>query len=141
VRLEIGGDALELSEATTWSGTSPAHVIEGQIEDPAWFHRDLRGFRPAVHAGEPVAQHRVLLECCYGGAFSQRVTVRAAGDVDVLASFPGDDHSQRPSVFTSALEYSFACPGETPTPVTLDYRDRQEDDTLTDQFDVVGKRD
>jgi hypothetical protein len=106
VRLEIGGDALELSEATTWSGTSPAHVIEGQIEDPAWFHRDLRGYRPAVHAGEPVAQHRVLLECCYGGR-----------------------------------EYSFACPGETPTPVTLDYRDRQEDDTLTDQFDVVGKRD
>ena len=73
----------------------------------------------------------LLLDCCYGGAFSQGVTVRAAGDVNVLDSFPGgklgggrgravitassameyafegdqlaDDHSQRPSVFTSAL--------------------------------------
>ncbi|MEJ3744953.1 caspase family protein [Actinomycetes bacterium KLBMP 9797] len=73
----------------------------------------------------------LLLDCCYGGAFSQGVTVRAAGDVNVLDSFPGkglgggrgravitassameyafegdqlsDDHSSRPSVFTSAL--------------------------------------
>ena len=73
----------------------------------------------------------LLLDCCYGGAFSQGVTVRAAGDVNVLDSFPGgrlgggrgravitassameyafegdrlaDDHSRRPSVFTSAL--------------------------------------
>jgi hypothetical protein len=73
----------------------------------------------------------LLLDCCYGGAFSQGVSVRAAGDVNVLDSFPGgklgggrgravitassameyafegdqlaDDHSQRPSVFTSAL--------------------------------------
>jgi hypothetical protein len=70
----------------------------------------------------------LFLDCCYGGAFSQGVTVRAAGDVNVLDSFPGgrlgrgravitassateyafegdqlaDDHS-RPSVFTSAL--------------------------------------
>jgi len=72
----------------------------------------------------------LLLDCCYGGAFSQGVRVRAAGDVNVLDSFPGgrlgggrgravitassameyafegdqlaDDHS-RPSVFTSAL--------------------------------------
>jgi hypothetical protein len=73
----------------------------------------------------------LLLDCCYGGAFSQGVTVRAAGDVNVLDSFPGgklgggrgravitassameyafegdrlaDDQSPRPSVFTSAL--------------------------------------
>jgi hypothetical protein len=73
----------------------------------------------------------LLLDCCYGGAFSQGVTVRAAGDVNVLDSFPSgrlgggrgravitassaieyafdgdqlaDDHSQRPSVFTSAV--------------------------------------
>jgi hypothetical protein len=73
----------------------------------------------------------LLLDCCYGGAFSKGVTVRAAGDVNVLGSFPGgklgggrgravitassameyafegdqlaDDHSRRPSVFTSAL--------------------------------------
>ncbi|HZN18324.1 MAG TPA: caspase family protein [Micromonosporaceae bacterium] len=73
----------------------------------------------------------LLLDCCYGGAFSQGVTVRATADVNVLDSFPGgglgggrgravitassameyafegdqlaDDHSPRPSVFTSAL--------------------------------------
>ncbi|MFB9239945.1 caspase domain-containing protein [Plantactinospora siamensis] len=83
----------------------------------------------------------LLLDCCYGGAFSKGVTVRAAGDMNVLSSFaettataaggPGgrvgggrgravitassameyafegdqlaDDHSRRPSVFTSAL--------------------------------------
>jgi hypothetical protein len=73
----------------------------------------------------------LLLDCCYGGAFSQGVRVRAAGDVNVLDSFPGgklgggrgravitassameyafegdhlaDDQSRRPSVFTSAL--------------------------------------
>ena len=73
----------------------------------------------------------LLLDCCYGGAFSQGVTVRAAGDVNVLDAFPGgrlgggrgravitassameyafegdrlaDDHSPQPSVFTAAL--------------------------------------
>ena len=73
----------------------------------------------------------LLLDCCYGGAFAQGVTVRAAGDVNVLDSFPhertgggrgravitasnamefafegdrlGDDQRRRPSVFTSAL--------------------------------------
>jgi Caspase domain len=73
----------------------------------------------------------LLLDCCYGGAFSQGVQVRAAGDVNVLDSFPqgrsgggrgravitassameyafegdqlGDNQQRRPSVFTSAL--------------------------------------
>ena len=73
----------------------------------------------------------LLLDCCYGGAFAQGVTVRASGDVNVLDSFPqgrsgggrgravitasnameyafegdrlADDQHQRPSVFTSAL--------------------------------------
>ncbi|TCM45994.1 caspase domain-containing protein [Kribbella sp. VKM Ac-2568] len=73
----------------------------------------------------------LLLDCCYGGAFARGVAVRAAGDVNVLDSFTGerlgggrgravitassameyafegdqlaDDHSPRPSVFTSAL--------------------------------------
>lgn len=73
----------------------------------------------------------LLLDCCYGGAFAQGVTVRAAGDVDVLGSFPrerlpsgrgravitassameyafegdqlADDAHARPSVFTAAL--------------------------------------
>ena len=73
----------------------------------------------------------LLLDCCYGGAFSQGVTVRASGDLNVLDSFPvgrlgggrgravisasssieyafegdqlADDHDPRPSVFTAAL--------------------------------------
>jgi Caspase domain len=73
----------------------------------------------------------LFLDCCYGGAFGQGVTVRAAGDVNVMDSFPSeklaggrgravitasssmeyafegdqlsDDHSRRPSVFTAAL--------------------------------------
>jgi uncharacterized caspase-like protein len=73
----------------------------------------------------------LLLDCCYGGAFSQGVAVRAAGDVNVLESFPGgrsgggrgravitasssmeyafegdrlaDDQAVTPSVFTAAL--------------------------------------
>ncbi len=73
----------------------------------------------------------LLLDCCYGGAFSQGVAVRAAGDVNVLDSFPGgrlgggrgravitassameyafegdqlaDDRARAPSVFTAAL--------------------------------------
>ncbi len=73
----------------------------------------------------------LFLDCCYGGAFGQGVTVRAAGDVNVMDSFPGeklgggrgravitasssteyafegdqlaDDRSRQPSVFTAAL--------------------------------------
>jgi len=78
----------------------------------------------------------LLLDCCYGGAFAQGVKVRAAGDVNVLDSFPqgrsgggrgravitassameyafegdqlGDDQQRRPSVFTSALVQGLA---------------------------------
>lgn len=68
----------------------------------------------------------LLLDCCYGGAFSKGVSVRAAGEVDVLPAlssgrgravitassaveyaFEGDeltdDRPAQPSVFTSAL--------------------------------------
>jgi caspase domain-containing protein len=73
----------------------------------------------------------LLLDCCYGGAFAHGSMVRAAGDVNVLDSFPqgrlgggrgravitasnameyafegdqlAEDQRQRPSVFTSAL--------------------------------------
>jgi len=73
----------------------------------------------------------LLLDCCYGGAFSQGVTVRSSGDANVLDSFPherlgggrgravitasssieyafegdhlADNHTARPSVFTTAL--------------------------------------
>lgn len=78
----------------------------------------------------------LFLDCCYGGAFGQGVTVRAAGDVNVMDSFPGeklgggrgravitasssmeyafegdqlaDDRSRRPSVFTTALVQGLA---------------------------------
>jgi Caspase domain len=78
----------------------------------------------------------LLLDCCYGGAFAQGVKVRAAGDINVLDSFPqgrsgggrgravitastameyafegdrlSDDQHQRPSVFTSALVQGLA---------------------------------
>ncbi len=73
----------------------------------------------------------LLLDCCYGGAFDQGVTVRAAGSANVLENFPAgrlgggrgravitassameyafegdslaDEHQQQPSVFTAAL--------------------------------------
>lgn len=73
----------------------------------------------------------LLLDCCYGGAIARGVSVRAAGDVNVLESFPqerlgggrgravitassameyafegerlADDHTERPSIFTAAL--------------------------------------
>jgi Caspase domain len=78
----------------------------------------------------------LLLDCCYGGAFAQGVKVRAAGNVNVLDSFPqdktgggrgravitassamefafegdqlGDSQPRRPSVFTSALVQGLA---------------------------------
>ncbi|HEY5248746.1 MAG TPA: caspase family protein, partial [Dermatophilaceae bacterium] len=73
----------------------------------------------------------LFLDCCYGGAFGQGVSVRASGSANVLESFPSgklgggkgravitasssmeyafegnalaDDHQQQPSLFTSAL--------------------------------------
>jgi Caspase domain len=99
----------------------------------------------------------LLLDCCYGGAFGQGVAVRASGDVNVLGSFPhegsgggrgravitassameyafegdqlAEDHSPRPSVFTSALVKGLAT-GEA---------DRDEDGwvSLDDLYDYV----
>lgn len=73
----------------------------------------------------------LFLDCCYGGAFGQGVSVRASGSANVLESFPAgklgggkgravitasssmeyafegnelaDDHQQPPSLFTAAL--------------------------------------
>jgi hypothetical protein len=99
----------------------------------------------------------LLLDCCYGGAFAQGVRVRAAGDVNVLDSFPqertgggrgravitassameyafegerlADDRRRRPSVFTSALVQGLAT-GEA---------DRDEDGwvSLNELYDYV----
>jgi hypothetical protein len=54
----------------------------------------------------------LLLDCCYGGAFAQGVKVRAAGDVNVLESFPRETRSgggRGRAVITasSAMEFAF----------------------------------
>lgn len=52
----------------------------------------------------------VLLDCCYGGAFAQGVTVRSSGNLNVLDSFPGEKSGGRGrAVITasSAMEYAF----------------------------------
>ncbi|SNY50261.1 caspase family protein [Paractinoplanes atraurantiacus] len=49
----------------------------------------------------------LLLDCCYGGAFSRGVRVRAAGDVDVLDNFPGGSRGRAVITASSAMEYAF----------------------------------
>lgn len=52
----------------------------------------------------------LLLDCCYGGAFTQGVRVRAGGDAHVLDSFPrGWPGGRGRAVITasSAMEYAF----------------------------------
>jgi hypothetical protein len=53
----------------------------------------------------------VLLDCCYGGAFAKGVTVRAAGDVNVLDSFPrgrlGIGRGRAVITASNAMEYAF----------------------------------
>jgi hypothetical protein len=53
----------------------------------------------------------LLLDCCYGGAFARGVTVRAAGDIDVLGSFPherlGGGRGRAVITASSAMEYAF----------------------------------
>lgn len=97
----------------------------------------------------------LLLDCCYGGAFSEGVAVRAAGDVDVLSTLSGgrgravitasnameyafegdhlaEDHAPAPSVFTSALVRGLST-GEA---------DRDEDGliSLNELYDYVFER-
>ena len=53
----------------------------------------------------------LLLDCCYGAAFSQGVTVRAAGDVNVLDAFSGRNlgggRGRAVITASSAMEYAF----------------------------------
>ena len=53
----------------------------------------------------------LLLDCCYGGAFAQGITVRATGDVNVLDSFPqerpGGGRGRAVITASSAMEYAF----------------------------------
>jgi hypothetical protein len=53
----------------------------------------------------------LLLDCCYGGAFGQGVSVRAAGDVNVADSFPsgrlGGGRGRAVISASNAMEYAF----------------------------------
>jgi hypothetical protein len=53
----------------------------------------------------------LLLDCCYGGAFSQGVTVRGTSNVNVLDSFPtgrqGGGRGRAVITASSAMEYAF----------------------------------
>lgn len=53
----------------------------------------------------------LLLDCCYGGAFSQGVSVRASGDANVLDSFPGErvggGRGRAVITASSSMEYAF----------------------------------
>src|SRR5262249_14659256 len=52
----------------------------------------------------------LLLDCCYGGAFSQGVEVRAGGDVNVLDAFPTEKIGGRGRAViaaSGATEYAF----------------------------------
>lgn len=57
----------------------------------------------------------VLLDCCFGGAFSKGVTVRASADMNVLESFrtSGQGRGRGRAVITasSAMEYAFEADG------------------------------
>jgi hypothetical protein len=53
----------------------------------------------------------LLLDCCYGGAFAQGVSIRASDDVNVLDSFPpgqtGGGRGRVVITASSAMEYAF----------------------------------
>lgn len=102
----------------------------------------------------------LFLDCCFGGAFSKGVKVRGPGDVNVLDSFSGrrlsggrgravitassameysfegdrltDNHSSKPSVFTSALVEG----------LTTGEADRDQDGlvSLNELYDYVFER-
>ncbi|RSM38079.1 hypothetical protein DMB66_59210 [Actinoplanes sp. ATCC 53533] len=67
-----------------------------------------------VQRGMRAARSRsivLFLDCCYGGAFSQGVAVRATEDINVLDSFPagkvGSGRGRAVITASSAMEYSF----------------------------------
>src|SRR6185437_16706928 len=53
----------------------------------------------------------LLLDCCYAGAFSQGVAVRATSNINVLDSFPtgkqGGGRNRAVITASSAMEYAF----------------------------------
>ena len=57
----------------------------------------------------------LLLDCCYGGAFGRGVSVRAAGPVNVLDSFPSGalDGGRGRAVITASSSMEYAFEGDT----------------------------
>lgn len=58
----------------------------------------------------------LLLDCCYGGAFSPGVKVRAAGGINLLDSFPPErsDAGRGRAVITASSAMEFAFEGDQP---------------------------
>jgi uncharacterized caspase-like protein len=61
----------------------------------------------------------LLLDCCYGGAFAQGIKVRAAGDANVLDSFPqgttGGGRGRAVITASNAMEFAFEETGSATT--------------------------
>lgn len=49
----------------------------------------------------------LLLDCCYGGAFGEGVTVRASGDANVLDNFRGGGRGRAVITASNSIEYAF----------------------------------
>lgn len=105
------------------------HGLKGEAGDLYFAARNTRPNRLASTAvpadfvqrcvrSSPSRSIVLLLDCCYGGAFSQGVSVRAAGDVPVLDSFPagklGGGRGRAVITASTAMEYAFE--GEQLTP-------------------------
>jgi hypothetical protein len=98
------------------------HGLKGEAGDLYFAARNTRPSRLASTAvpadfvqrcvrASPSRSIVLLLDCCYGGAFSQGVSVRAAGDVAVLDSFPtgklGGGRGRAVITASTAMEYAF----------------------------------
>jgi uncharacterized caspase-like protein len=98
------------------------HGLKGEAGDLYFAARNTRPDRLASTAvpadfvqrclrSSPSRSIVLLLDCCYGGAFGQGVAVRAAGDVNVLDSFPsgrpGGGRGRAVITASSAMEYAF----------------------------------
>lgn len=105
------------------------HGLKGEAGDLYFAARNTRPNRLASTAvpadfvqkcvrSSPSRSIVLLLDCCYGGAFSQGVSVRAAGDVRVLDSFApgklGGGRGRAVITASNAMEYAFE--GEQLTP-------------------------
>jgi hypothetical protein len=98
------------------------HGLKGEAGDLFFAARNTRPNRLASTAipadfvqrcirTSPSRSIVLLLDCCYGGAFSQGVSVRATGDVHVLDSFSsghlGGGRGRAVITASNAMEYAF----------------------------------